>query len=364
MYNDSFNDLFFSEHVANHLHLREELQVSTDILLDMLELLRAEEDRSRTSVMYRTVSLLAEMILNPLGVAIIAEQETVQDSESSEEMTIVRLTACFLDILELVNVLEPGLLWQSDPGKLFTVLTELLTHPSFPPEWAAFSLSLVSTVHLTISQTSGHLIQQQHFDKLLWMSFFNLSSSFVVSPLLAVEDMKRRGRFSADLQTLTDMRMTLTEVIVETWMKCPQQILLVPSLVGPLLELILMPVRGIRQKIVPVLISMMEVEQNTRGTFKQMESELIDKLDMLVNENREDEEYHEVFNSLMLDLTQQLEPASQGSVFVSSVSTLLERLLDYRGTLEGEYNRNKRMTCTVNLLNFYKGLQPLYDIYS
>merc|ERR1712218_666504 len=104
MYNDSFNDLFFSEHVANHLHLREELQVSTDILLDMLELLRAEEDRSRTSVMYRTVSLLAEMILNPLGVAIIAEQETVQDSESSEEMTIVRLTACFLGILELVNV--------------------------------------------------------------------------------------------------------------------------------------------------------------------------------------------------------------------------------------------------------------------
>ena len=343
------------EHIANHLQLREELEVVTDILLDMLELLRTEEDRSRTSVMYRTVSLLAEMVLNPLGVAIIAEQETVQDATASEDLGIVRLTVCFVGILELVNLLDPGLLWQSDPGKVFTVLTEVITRPSFPSEWTTFSLALVSTVHLTIRQTSDHLVQQHHFDKLLWMSFFRLSSSFVVSPLLAVEVMKRQGRFTADLHSLENMRRTLTEMIVQTWMKCPQQILLVPSLVGPLLELVLMPIREIRQKIVPVLIGMMEVEQNTRGTFKQMETELIDKLDMLINENREDEEYHEVFNSLMLDLTQQLEPASQGSVFVSSVSTLLERLLDYRGTLEGEHNRNKRMTCTVNLLKFYKG---------
>lgn len=330
--------------------------MATDILLDMLELLRTEEDRSRTSVMYRTVSLLAEMVLNPLGVAIIAEQETVQDAITFEELDIVRLTTCFLGILELVNLLEPGLLWQSDPGKVFTVLTEVVTRPSFPSEWATFSLSLVSTVQSTIRQTSDHLIQQHHFDKLLWMSFFRLSSSFVTSPLLAVETMRRQGRFTTDLHAIEITRTTLTEMIVETWKKCPQQILLVPSLVGPLLELVLMPIREIRQKIVPVLISMMEVEQNTRGTFKQMETELIDKMDMLINENREDEEYHEVFNSLMLDLTQQLEPASEGSVFVSSVSTLLERLLDYRGTLEGEHNRNKRMTCTVNLLKFYKGL--------
>lgn len=330
--------------------------MATDILLDMLELLRTEEDRSRTSVMYRTVSLLVEMVLNPLGVAIIAEQETVQNATTFEELGIVRLTSCFLGILELVNLLEPGLVWQSDPGKVFTVLTEVVTRPSFPSEWATFSLSLVSTVQSTIRQTSDHLIQQHHFDKLLWMSFFRLSSSFVTSPLLAVETIRRQGRSTTDLHDIENTRTTLTEMIVETWKKCPQQILLVPSLVGPLLELVLMPIREIRQKIVPVLISMMEVEQNTRGTFKQMETELIDKMDMLINENREDEEYHEVFNSLMLDLTQQLEPASEGSVFVSSVSTLLERLLDYRGTLEGEHNRNKRMTCTVNLLKFYKGL--------
>jgi hypothetical protein len=42
-----------------------------------------------------------------------------------------------------------------------------------------------------------------------------------------------------------------------------------------------------------------------------------------------DEEYRQIFNSLMVELVQQLEPACQqaGHVFVASVSRLLERLL-------------------------------------
>jgi dedicator of cytokinesis protein 3 len=42
-----------------------------------------------------------------------------------------------------------------------------------------------------------------------------------------------------------------------------------------------------------------------------------------------DEEYREIFNSLMLELVDELEPACQeaGHVFVTSVSRLLERLL-------------------------------------
>lgn len=43
-----------------------------------------------------------------------------------------------------------------------------------------------------------------------------------------------------------------------------------------------------------------------------------------------------------------------GSVFIHSVTRLLERLLDYRSVMRGDDNRDKRMSCTVNLLNFYK----------
>lgn len=43
-----------------------------------------------------------------------------------------------------------------------------------------------------------------------------------------------------------------------------------------------------------------------------------------------------------------------GLTFINSVTQLLERLLDYRSVIQGDENRDKRMTCTVNLLNFYK----------
>lgn len=43
-----------------------------------------------------------------------------------------------------------------------------------------------------------------------------------------------------------------------------------------------------------------------------------------------------------------------GKTFISSVTKLLERLLDYRNVMQGDENRDKRMSCTVNLLNFYK----------
>ncbi|KAG7257672.1 hypothetical protein CRUP_038096, partial [Coryphaenoides rupestris] len=43
-----------------------------------------------------------------------------------------------------------------------------------------------------------------------------------------------------------------------------------------------------------------------------------------------------------------------GISFVTSVTRLMERLLDYRDCMKGDETENKRIGCTVNLLNFYK----------
>lgn len=52
-----------------------------------------------------------------------------------------------------------------------------------------------------------------------------------------------------------------------------------------------------------------------------------------------------------------------GRLFISSVNQLLERLLDYRNVMQGEENRDKRMSCTVNLLNFYKNSIDRKEMY-
>lgn len=64
----------------------------------------------------------------------------------------------------------------------------------------------------------------------------------------------------------------------------------------------------------------------------------------------------EVINFLichrLLNKVQSEDPAwkDSGIVFITSVTRLLERLLDYRSVIQGDENRDKRMSCTVNLL--------------
>uniref|UniRef100_A0A182QDU3 DOCKER domain-containing protein n=1 Tax=Anopheles farauti TaxID=69004 RepID=A0A182QDU3_9DIPT len=93
----------------------------------------------------------------------------------------------------------------------------------------------------------------------------------------------------------------------------------------------------------------------SRGSFRLVESELIDKLDLLISKNKGDDEYRELFSTILLERVQTENPSwrESGIAFISSVTRLLERLLDYRSVMQGDENRDKRMTCTVNLLNFY-----------
>jgi hypothetical protein len=54
----------------------------------------------------------------------------------------------------------------------------------------------------------------------------------------------------------------------------------------------------------------------------------------------------------LLDRVQSEDPTwkDSGTAFITSVTRLLERLLDYRSVIQGDENRDKRMSCTVNLL--------------
>jgi len=44
----------------------------------------------------------------------------------------------------------------------------------------------------------------------------------------------------------------------------------------------------------------------------------------------------------------------QGQALINSITKLLALLLDYRAVIEGDENKDKRMSCTVSLLKFYK----------
>ncbi|XP_019491480.1 PREDICTED: dedicator of cytokinesis protein 2 [Hipposideros armiger] len=132
------------------------------------------------------------------------------------------------------------------------------------------------------------------------------------------------------------------------------KICFIPGMVGPILEMTLIPEAELRKATIPIFFDMMLCEYQKSGDFKKFENEIILKLDHEVEGGRGDEQYMQLLESILMACAA-AHPTISKCVenFVNLVKGLLEKLLDYRGVMTDE-SKDNRMSCTVNLLNFYK----------
>ncbi|XP_012925868.1 dedicator of cytokinesis protein 3 isoform X5 [Heterocephalus glaber] len=161
-----------------------------------------------------------------------------------------------------------------------------------------------------------------------------------------------------------DMRVMMAYELFSMWQNLGEhKIHFIPGMIGPFLGVTLVPQPEVRNIMIPIFHDMMDWEQRKNGNFKQVEAELIDKLDSMVSEGKGDESYRELFGLLtqlfgpypsLLEKVEQETWRETGISFVTSVTRLMERLLDYRDCMKGEETENKKIGCTVNLMNFYK----------
>uniref|UniRef100_A0A670JAL4 Dedicator of cytokinesis 4 n=1 Tax=Podarcis muralis TaxID=64176 RepID=A0A670JAL4_PODMU len=128
----------------------------------------------------------------------------------------------------------------------------------------------------------------------------------------------------------------------------------IPALIGPFLEVTLIPQPDLRNVMIPIFHDMMDWEQRRSGNFKQVEAKLIDKLDSLMSEGKGDETYRELFNSILLKKIERETWRESGVSLIATVTRLMERLLDYRDCMKMGEVDGKKIGCTVSLLNFYK----------
>ncbi|CDQ92828.1 unnamed protein product [Oncorhynchus mykiss] len=127
-------------------------------------------------------------------------------------------------------------------------------------------------------------------------------------------------------------------------------------MVGPILEMTLIPEEELRRATIPIFFDMMQCEHKLSAHFQKFENEIILKLDHEVEGGGGDERYMELLETILLECAVE-HPLLRPEVehFVDLVKGLLVRLLDYR-TVMSDDSRNNRMSCTVNLLNFYKDI--------
>uniref|UniRef100_A0A8C8E9D6 Dedicator of cytokinesis 2 n=1 Tax=Otus sunia TaxID=257818 RepID=A0A8C8E9D6_9STRI len=212
-------------------------------------------------------------------------------------------------------------------------------------------------------------LSNSSFELQLWNNYFHLAVAFLTQDSLQLENFSQAKRNSI-LAKYGDMRAAIGASIRDMWYNLGhRKIEFIPGMVGPILEMTLVPELELRKSTIPIFFDMMlcEYQLTSNGGFRghRFEDEILRKLDSEVEGGRGDEQYKQLFESILLSCCRRHpELAKAGENFVELVTGLLERLLDYRAVMNDE-NKTYSMSCTVNLLNFYKEIdrQAMYIRY-
>ncbi|XP_015108826.1 dedicator of cytokinesis protein 3 isoform X1 [Diachasma alloeum] len=359
-------------HLKIHLARREELRMCTEILGEILSFLhkRGRDTNKVNNCIHHDIETLCISLLDILV-------QTILIIINANGPVLGCLVACLIGLLQQLDEYHYARLWEEltrggerKPLKdfllrAFLVLKDLVRQEIFPPDWLVIRMQANSVILRSLEELAQPLafkFRHGNFDSQLWSMYFNLAVAYLTQPSLQLEHFSEVKREKI-VEKYGDMRVLMGFQILSMWSNLGEKKLeFIPGMVGPFLEVTLVPESELRKATLHIFFDMMECEQRARGSFKSVESELIDKLDILISENKGDDEYRQLFNTMehlsavLLDRVQSEDPTwkDSGTAFITSVTRLLERLLDYRNVIQGDENRDKRMSCTVNLLNFYK----------
>ncbi|XP_064304760.1 dedicator of cytokinesis protein 2-like [Phalacrocorax carbo] len=251
----------------------------------------------------------------------------------------------------------------------FILFKDLIGKMVYPSDWMVMNMVQNREFLRAINQFAATLtemfLNNSSFELQLWNNYFHLAVAFLTQDSLQLENFSQAKRNSI-LAKYGDMRATIGAAIRDMWYNLGhRKIEFIPGMVGPILEMTLVPELELRKSTIPIFFDMMLCEYQLTKSFSRFEDELLRKLDSEVEGGRGDEQYKQLFESILLSCCRRHpELAKPGENFVALVTGLLERLLDYRAVMNDE-NKTYSMSCTVNLLNFYKEIdrQAMYIRY-
>uniref|UniRef100_A0A8C3T2H6 Dedicator of cytokinesis 2 n=1 Tax=Chelydra serpentina TaxID=8475 RepID=A0A8C3T2H6_CHESE len=242
----------------------------------------------------------------------------------------------------------------------FIMFKDLIGKNVYPSDWMAMSMVqnrvFLRAIKKFAETMNQKFLENMDFEVQLWNNYFHLAVAFITQDSLQLEHFSH-AKYNKILNKYGDMRRLIGFAIRDMWYKLGQnKICFIPGMVGPILEMTLIPEVELRKATIPIFFDMMLCEYHKTGEFKKFENEIILHLDHEVEGGRGDEQYMQLFESILMECSSEYRDISKTvENFVNLVKGLLEKLLDYRTVMNDE-SRDNRMSCTVNLLNFYKDI--------
>lgn len=214
-------------------------------------------------------------------------------------------------------------------------------------------------------------IQKSQFDFKLWKEIFSTAIAFITQRSLQLEHFSKLKR-KRIVSLNRDMRLEMAVLIRSLWYFLgDNKNSFIPFIIGPLLQVALLPVLSIRQNTIVIFFEMLYVCHD----YTIIRNEVITHLDSLVIAGKGDLAFKQLFESAILSKSENHPPKFKAdcSKFVEEVSQQIEKLLVYREVLADDDSYESLMSCIVDLLDFYQRidrremyiryLYKLYDLH-
>ncbi|KAJ6223195.1 hypothetical protein RDWZM_001740 [Blomia tropicalis] len=240
---------------------------------------------------------------------------------------------------------------------------------TYPKDWA----DMILVQNMVLLKTMTHITNfikerndksnNQINDYKLWNQIFLTATAFITQDSLQLEHFHKLKR--KRIVSLTrDMRLEMAILIRSLWYFLgDHKKQFIPSMIGPLLEVALIPVLAIRQNTIIIFFDMFYFCSD----YTLIRNEVITKLDSLLTAGLGDLQFKKMFETSILNYCENHPQKFKDvcSMFVKEISQQIEKLLVYRTVVKSDDSSESLMGCVVDLLDFYEriGRREMYIRY-
>lgn len=353
---------FFTNHIRNLLEKKIETTLCVQVLSEILISLHP----LNTDDIADNVTDIMKSILWTVTLAVM--------SRKGDDVMTKNLVAIMVDIFRLMRpshydeYMDTFKHWRDLIEflvKILLLFKDLASLPIYPKDWNEMLMLQNSVILVALKQFSKRIredFSSDQFEHQLWNNFFYCAISFLSQEALQLENFSLSKK-NKILKRYGDMRRDLASEIRTMWFHLDTHtIKFVPHMIGPFLEMALIPDHRLRKEIIPIFFEMMQCEYYSKvangedANFRTCEEEMIIQLDKLFEARKGDEEFRQLFEREMMNKFENHPNMSViGLHYVGVVSQLMRRLLEYRMMQTNPYQENIEclMITLVNLLEFY-----------
>ncbi|KAH7642670.1 dedicator of cytokinesis protein 1-like protein [Dermatophagoides farinae] len=255
--------------------------------------------------------------------------------------------------------------------KIFDHATKLI----YPTDWSYMNITQNVVILKAMTRIINFTKEKIYFDDFsidTWNQLFLISIKFITQPSLMLESFTFCKRKRMEKNFNKDMRLEMIILIRSLWFHLGNhKAEFIPSLIGPLLQVALIPMLAIRKDTIVIFFDMFLCMEKM-AIFRD---EMLTQMDLSITAGKGDRKFKQLLTNMFIESSENHEEYVKENFekFVAEIGEQIEKLLIYRNVVKNVDNYESLMSAIIDLLDFYERidrrelyiryLYKLYDLH-